>query len=91
MSAIIQQNVTTFDFRISKKLTFFVFKHELTNYHVLYKDDFTSQTNRILDSNSLINYRDFLGRRENESNRQMFKTPYIFKINSFEIIKDIYN
>ena len=28
---ILQQNVTTFDFRISKKLTFYVFKHELKN------------------------------------------------------------
>ena len=49
MSAIIQQNVTTFYFRISKKLTFYVFKH------VLYKDDFPSQTNRFLDPNYLIN------------------------------------
>ena len=45
----------TFNFRIRKKIMFFVFKHDLTNLHVLNKDDFLSQTNRFLNSNSSIN------------------------------------
>ena len=46
-----KKNTKTFDLRISKKLTCFVFKHYLTR---LYKDDLFSSSNRFLDSNSGI-------------------------------------
>ena len=38
-------NIKTFDFRICKKLTFFMFKHDLTCF---YKDDILSLSNRFL-------------------------------------------
>ena len=83
----------TFDFAISKKFTFFVFKHDLTR---LYKDDQAlSPSNRFLDFNSSINPGYSWGSRENVSNCEMFKTNYILKIDSFKIIfkniKGIYN
>ena len=55
--------------------------------NTLYKDDFLSQINRFLDSNSSTNHGDFCGSRENVASRQMFKISYIenrqFKNNVF--------
>ena len=72
----------TFDFAISKKFTFFVFKHDLTR---LFKDDPLSPSNRFLDFNSSINPGDSWGSRENVSSHQMFKISYILKIGNFKI------
>ena len=52
----------------------------------LYKDDFLSQINRFLDSNSSINHGDFWGSRESVSNHQMFKISYILKTDNSKII-----
>ena len=72
------KNMKTFDFRISMKLEFLAFKHDLTRF---YKNDILSLSNRFIDYNSGIPGE--WGRMENVSIRQMFKTSYILKIDNF--------